>query len=98
MLYLDACASRLVISTWVFFSTSLKQAMQNRRRFPKALLGFGISTHCSPFSISPVQPLHGVFLPAVAKSGLPAEPFMSDGMLFPDILKFLDLASEVIED
>lgn len=65
--------------------------MQNRRGFPNALRGFGISKHFSPLTMEPSQPLHGHSFPAATDFGTAAEPLMSEGILFFDILEFFHL-------
>ena len=50
-----------------------------------------MSKHFSPFAIVLLQPRQGQPFPATVASGLPAEPLISEGMLFLDILELLDL-------
>jgi len=71
---------------------------QNLRGFPYAVLGLGMSKHSSPLLIEDLHPLQGHFFPAVVGLGRPVDPFIKDGMLFGDILKFLNFPRQVIED
>ncbi|MFH1575002.1 MAG: hypothetical protein ABIG68_13540, partial [Acidobacteriota bacterium] len=66
--------------------------------FENAFRGFGMSKHSSPLRIEAPHPRHGHLLPAVADTGRPAEPLMSDGMLFRDILKLFYFPSQIVEN
>lgn len=90
--------SSVARSCFVFARTCLKQAEQKRLEFENDSLGFGISKQCSPLTISPPQPLHSDFLPAIADAGRPAEPLISDGMLLFDIFEFLYFSRQTIKN
>jgi hypothetical protein len=60
--------------------------------------GFGISKHFSPLLIEESQPRQRHSLPATANLGTPAEPLISDGMLFFDILKLLNFPRQIVQD
>lgn len=81
--------SNLTMSTLVFSSTVLKQAEQNLLCAENGLRGLGTSMHFSPFTITAPQPAQWHFFPATAAEGRPADPLMSEGMLFRGILLLL---------
>src|SRR5438105_1640970 len=72
--------------------------MQKRRELENEARGFGTSMHFSPLRMSLSQPWQLHFLPAVAVTGLPAEPLINEGILFFDILDFLELSGEIIKN
>lgn len=94
----DYIASSRSTSVFVLIKTSLKHAEQNRLEFENALRGFGISKHLSPLLIEDPHPRQEHCLPAMASAGAPADPLISEGMLFFDILKLLDFACQGVQD
>ena len=90
---MSASRSRLVCSR-----TSVKHGTQKRRGLGKVLEGWGTSKQVAPITMSALQRLHGDRRPAVFASGRPSDEPMSDGVLPFDILEFLHLADEAVED
>lgn len=86
------------MSAFVLNKTCLKHAEQNRLELENAFRGLGMSKHFSPLLIEEPQPRQGLLFPAIALTGTPAEPLISEGILFFDILQLLNFPRQSVQD